>query len=44
VDLAALDLAYPVLSLVGLGVLLLGSAAVYTRIQHPRGPASHHAV
>jgi hypothetical protein len=41
VDLAALDVAYRVLSLVALGVLLLISAAVYSRIQHPHGPASH---
>ena len=35
VDLAALDVAYRVLSLVALGVLLLISAAVYARMQHP---------
>ncbi len=40
VDLAALDVAYRVLSLVALGVLLLLSAAVYSRVQHPHGPAS----
>jgi hypothetical protein len=40
VDLAALDVAYRVLSLVALGVLLLVSAAVYARMQHPRGPAA----
>jgi hypothetical protein len=38
VDLAALDLAYRVLSLVALGVLLLVSALVYSRMQHPHGP------
>jgi uncharacterized membrane protein len=38
VDLAALDVAYRVLSLVALGVLLLVSAAVYARMQRPRGP------
>jgi len=38
VDLAALDVAYRVLSLVALGVLLLVSAAVYSRTQHPHGP------
>jgi hypothetical protein len=44
VDLAALDVAYRVLSLVALGVLLLVSAAVYARMQHPRGPvAPNHA-
>jgi uncharacterized membrane protein len=37
VDLAALDVAYRVLSLVALGVLLLISAAVYARMQHPQG-------
>jgi len=36
VDLAALDVAYRVLSLVALGVLLLISAAVYARMQHPQ--------
>jgi hypothetical protein len=41
VDLAALDVAYRVLSLVALGALLLISAAVYSRLQHPHGPASH---
>ncbi|HEX7399861.1 MAG TPA: DUF2339 domain-containing protein [Candidatus Limnocylindrales bacterium] len=40
VDLAALDVTYRVLSLVALGVLLLVSAAVYARMQHPRGPVS----
>jgi len=38
VDLAALDVAYRVLSLVALGVLLLISAVVYQRMQHPHGP------
>jgi hypothetical protein len=38
VDLAALDVAYRVLSLVALGVLLLVSAAVYARMTHPHGP------
>jgi hypothetical protein len=37
VDLAALDVVYRVLSLVALGVLLLISAAVYARMQHPQG-------
>ena len=37
VDLAALDVAYRVLSLGALGVLLLISAAVYARMQHPQG-------
>jgi len=37
VHLAALDVAYRVLSLVALGVLLLISAAVYARMQHPQG-------
>jgi hypothetical protein len=40
VDLAALDLAYRVLSLVALGVLLLVSALVYARMQHPHGPTA----
>ncbi|HEY5434673.1 MAG TPA: hypothetical protein VIK13_05530, partial [Candidatus Limnocylindrales bacterium] len=40
VDLAALDVAYRVLSLVALGVLLLVSAAVYARTQRPRGPVA----
>lgn len=40
VDLAALDLAYRVLSLVALGVLLLISALVYARMQHPHGPVT----
>ena len=40
VDLAALDVAYRVLSLVALGVLLLVSAAVYARMQRPRGPVA----
>ncbi len=40
VDLAALDVAYRVLSLVALGVLLLVSAAVYARMQHPQGSVS----
>ena len=38
VDLAALDVAYRVLSLVALGILLLVSAAVYSRMTHPHGP------
>ena len=38
VDLSALDVAYRVLSLVALGVLLLVSAAVYSRMQRPHGP------
>jgi hypothetical protein len=38
IDLAALDVAYRVLSLVALGVLLLVSAAAYSRMQHPHGP------
>ncbi len=37
VDLASLDVVYRVLSLVALGVLLLISAAVYARMQHPQG-------
>ena len=37
VDLAALDVAYRVLSLVGLGVLLLVSALVYARLAAARG-------
>lgn len=40
VDLAALDVAYRVLSLVALGVLLLISAVVYQRMQHPHGPTA----
>jgi len=40
VDLAALDVSYRVLSLVALGFLLLISAAVYSRIQHP--PSHSH--
>jgi hypothetical protein len=44
VDLAALDVAYRVLSLVALGVLLLISAVVYQRMQRPHGPVGgHHA-
>lgn len=41
VDLAALDVAYRVLSLVALGILLLLSAAVYSRVQRPHGPVAH---
>ena len=41
VDLASLDVAYRVLSLVGLGVLLLGSALVYAR-QQQRDTRSGH--
>jgi hypothetical protein len=40
VDLAALDVAYRVLSLVALGVLLLISAVFYARMQHPHGPVA----
>lgn len=40
VDLASLDVAYRVLSLVALGVLLLVSAFVYARMQHPHPPTS----
>jgi hypothetical protein len=45
VDLSALDVAYRVLSFIALGVLLLGSAYLYQRLQPPRedsaaGPAS----
>ena len=44
VDLAQLDVSYRVLSFVALGFLLLISAAVYSRIQHPpshfHGPAA----
>lgn len=40
VDLAALDVAYRVLSLVALGVLLLVSAAVYAHMQRPHGPTA----
>jgi Predicted membrane protein (DUF2339) len=40
VDLAALDVAYRVLSLVALGVLLLGSAFVYSRVQRPPPPGT----
>jgi hypothetical protein len=40
VDLAALDVAYRVLSLVALGVLLLVSALMYSRMQHPHPPAN----
>ena len=36
VDLAALDVAYRVLSLVGLGLLLLGSAFAYGRLRPGR--------
>ncbi|TAJ99648.1 MAG: DUF2339 domain-containing protein [Chloroflexota bacterium] len=43
VDLAALDVAYRVLSLVALGVLLLVSALVYARMQHPHPPTSPRA-
>ena len=38
VDLSALDVAYRVLSLVGLGVLLLASAFVYARLGQPEKP------
>jgi hypothetical protein len=41
VDLAALDVAYRVLSLVALGVLLLVSSLVYARMQHPHPPNPH---
>jgi uncharacterized membrane protein len=40
VDLAQLDVSYRVLSFVALGFLLLISAAVYSRIQHP--PSHSH--
>jgi uncharacterized membrane protein len=40
IDLAALDVAYRVLSLVALGVVLLVSAAMYSRMQHPHGPTA----
>ncbi|MEW5992134.1 MAG: DUF2339 domain-containing protein [Chloroflexota bacterium] len=40
VDLASLDVAYRVLSLVALGVLLLVSALAYSRMQHPHPPGS----
>jgi hypothetical protein len=40
VDLASLDVEYRVLSLVALGVLLLVSAVVFSRVQHPRGPVA----
>lgn len=43
VDLAALDVAYRVLSLVGLGVLLLVGAAAYARTQHPHPPVTPKA-
>lgn len=43
VDLASLDVAYRVLSLVALGVLLLVSALAYSRMQHPHPPASPRA-
>jgi hypothetical protein len=43
VDLASLDVAYRVLSLVALGVLLLLSALAYSRMQHPHPPASPRA-
>jgi uncharacterized membrane protein len=43
VDLAALDVAYRVLSLVGLGVLLLVSALVYARQQQREQPAETEA-
>ncbi|HSR24763.1 MAG TPA: DUF2339 domain-containing protein, partial [Candidatus Eisenbacteria bacterium] len=41
VDLAALDVAYRVLSLVALGVLLLVSALVHAQMQHPHPPPGH---
>jgi predicted membrane protein DUF2339 len=40
VDLAALDVAYRVLSLVALGILLLVSAMLYSRMQHPHPPTT----
>jgi hypothetical protein len=43
VDLAALDVAYRVLSLVALGVLLLVSALVHAQMQRPHPPAGRHA-
>jgi len=43
VDLAALDVAYRVLSLVALGVLLLVSALVHAQMQRPSPPAGRHA-
>jgi uncharacterized membrane protein len=43
VDLAALDVAYRVLSLVALGVLLLVSALVHAQMQRPNPPAGRHA-
>jgi len=43
VDLASLDVAYRVLSLVALGVLLLVSALAYSRTQHPHPPTSPRA-
>jgi uncharacterized membrane protein len=43
VDLAALDVAYRVLSLVGLGVLLLVSALVYARQQPREAPSKTEA-
>jgi uncharacterized membrane protein len=42
IDLAALDVAYRVLSLVALGALLIISAVVYQRMQHPHGPVGSH--
>lgn len=44
VDLAALDVAYRVLSLVGLGVLLLVSAIVYARQQQRETRGAHHGL
>jgi uncharacterized membrane protein len=43
VDLASLDVAYRVLSLVGLGVLLLVSAVVYARQQQREARTGTHA-
>jgi uncharacterized membrane protein len=43
VDLAALDVAYRVLSLVALGVLLLLSAFVHAQSQRPHPPTGRHA-
>jgi len=40
VDLAALDVAYRVLSFVALGILLLGAAYLYSRLQPASATAS----
>ena len=40
-DLASLDVAYRVLSLVALGVLLLGSAYLYQRVRSAQDPRAH---